>query len=147
MNRTSCWMTIVMLALSGIALPVAAEVVLYDNSQGDFVWVPQTPGGPFNYFDPTQPPTQSGEQTPFGLTHTFLFPETSTMVAVNSIGVDPESPPRIAIAVDDPFTVSGGEGGEATVTPATTFRPGEIVGPDADWAHRADHYWYTLPRR
>jgi hypothetical protein len=35
-------------------------------------------------------------------------------------------------------------GGEEIVTPAKTFLPGESVGPDADWANRADHYWTTI---
>lgn len=140
MNRSRRFMAVVALTLHGLALPVAAEVVFYDNTDRIFEWLPQTSSGaPFNYFDPTQP----GDQTPFGLTHTYLFPETSTMVAVNSIGADPEPPQRVAIAVDDSFTVHGSEGGEETVTPATTFLPGESVGPAADWASRADHYWIT----
>jgi hypothetical protein len=132
------------LALQGIALPAAAEVALFDNRHGDFAWLPQTSTGtPFNYFDPTQPPTQPGEETPFGLTHTNLFPETSTGIAVNGIGVAPEPPYRIAIAVDDSFTVHGSEGAEATVIPATTFLRGESVGPAATWANGADLDWVT----
>jgi hypothetical protein len=100
------------LALHALVLPVAAEVVVFDNSARVFEWLPQTStGAPFNYFDPTQPPTQSGDQTQFGLIHTNVSPETSTMVAVSSIGGDPEPPQSIAIAVDDSFTVHGSEGG------------------------------------
>jgi hypothetical protein len=66
------------------------------------------------------------------------------MVAVNFIFADPEQPQRIAIAVDDSFTVHGSEGGEEIVTPARTFLPGESVGTDADWTNRADHYWTTI---
>jgi hypothetical protein len=138
MNLKRRLLALVILASHGIALPAPAEVVHYDNSHGDFAWVPDTPGGTFNYFDPTQPPTQTGQQTPFGLFHTNLFPETSGGVAVNSIAPDPEPPKRIAIAVGDSFTVQSGEGGHATVTPATTFLPGETVGPDAVWTYQAD---------
>jgi hypothetical protein len=66
-------MTAVMLALQAFALPVAAEVVVYDNADGTFQWLPDITGFPITYFDPTQPPTQSGLETMNSL---WYFPVT-----------------------------------------------------------------------
>jgi hypothetical protein len=141
MTRNTRSVAALALALQAVALPVAAEVVLYDNSARIFEWLPETgSGAPSNYFDPTHPPTQPEDQTQSGLRHTAYLPGTSTGIAVNSISGGGAG---FEIAVDDSFTVHGSEGAQATVTPAKQFLPGEAIGPGAEWAAGADHFWIT----
>jgi hypothetical protein len=130
-------MAAVILVLHGLALPVAAEIVFNDNSARIFEWLPDSrTEEPFNYFDPTLPPTQTGEQTPTSLGFTQADPVSSFHLDVGSF----HGSGGIELAVGDTFLAQG-VGGSVSVTPVQRFRPWESVGPHADWSPTAEHTW------
>jgi hypothetical protein len=140
MNRNIRFMTALTLALQGFAMPVAGEVVHYDDTHGVFQWLADDPYlvGPGNYFDPTRPPTQSGELTEFSLVYHLPYAEMTTSVAQGSFfGVG-----EIEIALGESIEIH--EPGRGTLTPARRFAPGESIGPNEDWSSTADHSWETI---
>jgi hypothetical protein len=141
MSRKLCFMAALTLPLQGFALPAVAEVFLYDNSNGAFLWLPENgTNSPITYFDPSQPPAQSGEQTQTSLWYLKPQQQTSLDIGVGSF----ISVGNIEIAVGDPVTVYG-EGAPEEVLPAAEFHARETIGPDADWASRADHSTFSSP--
>jgi hypothetical protein len=103
MNRNIYSVAALALALQAIALPVAAEVVVYDNTDGTFLWGVTGLGSLESYFDPTKPPSQSGERTQPSLTFQVPVLGCSECIGIGSfVGVG-----EIEMAVGESFVYDG----------------------------------------
>jgi hypothetical protein len=133
MNRSSRVVPTVTLALLGFTWPVVAEVIVYDNAGGEFLWVPYFPFEPptRTYLDPLQPPSQTGELITAGLVHYIYTQGTSGDINYNAFFA--EGPIELAAATDGPLDVRG-EYLSHPLTPAQEFQQGQTIGPDAFWA-------------
>lgn len=143
MYHIGSWLAAV-LALSVLTLPVEADVVLYDNSNGSFDWQAFWDGDtlPPTYFDPTLPPTQTGEPTPAGLVYYVLGIDCSLCIGVDSITA---SGGETRIAIGESYTVVGPDGTyEQIVTPPKKFRNGQSIGPAENWNSSAHVAWEAL---
>jgi hypothetical protein len=121
-----------------LAVPAAAEVVVFDNSTGPFLWEPAGLESEGNRLDITQPPTQTGVAGNNGFGKYIGSSATSCSLEMASSNFFAEDGARIAISnAPIRFTYTGcGAPTGVTVykTPSVPYAPTQPIDADALWA-------------
>jgi hypothetical protein len=130
--------------LVSIAGDAAGSIVYFNNSGGQFVWQESFYLAGFHHgtsLDITQPPSQSGEITPYSIhsfSESFLTSgETvTTSLRADASTVSVSQAPRILVNTPGPYA--------RFVDPPVVYAVGELVSastPNGDWDSYADVNW------
>jgi hypothetical protein len=122
-----------------VVRPLAADVVVFDISDGQFVWLPWTSDADGNLFDATLGPTAQADADP-SISYTYYGPQggggSGWVQSMEIVAAD-----GAAIASETDPVIVHWYGGDAYLYLATRFYT--PIGPDANWSPRADVAWYS----
>ncbi len=123
-----------------LAPTAAADVIVFDNSAGEFQWEPWTYEHEGNLFDPVLGPGEQSAGVPArSYVYWAPFPITSLMTVAHYI----ECRSDAAIARETEGVIVGSHD-KIELFLATTFDTRSAIGPAANWQARADTGWLTI---